>query len=297
MSTKRIEVDVQALMPLIAAGRRKIINTKLVWKLKMAEVSIIIFCLICILVWMHEVYRSPVWKQIQEIEVFNDKPLFGKAGDYVGDTWWTEQTVSKVIAAETKFARCDVHTVRREDGSYISDWLFLEERNTVNVIVVNMAGQFVMFRQRKYGIEGETLSPVGGFIEGDETPIQAAKREAFEELGVGSPATLEHDTTENDHTTENDPDWIFLGKYRTAVNRGAGFSNFFLLKNAVPLVLDGGSHLYKGNTGDIESQTILLMNKDEIFDAISKAQFQEVKWTAALALSLLHLQEIVPLTS
>lgn len=220
-------------------------------------------------------------------------PLFGKMGSYTGSSWIKPETLSKIVAAETKFARCDVHTVRTEDGSIIKDWLFMEERNAVNVIVINEQGKFVIFRQKKYGIEGKTLSPVGGFIDDKETAYLAAKREVKEELGLGSPLDANESNPTSSVESLDDPDWIYLGMYRTMINRGGGFVSLFLLKNAVPLLPNGGTERYKG-IGDDESQELLLLTKEEILTEITKANFKEVKWTAALALSILHLENIIP---
>lgn len=115
------------------------------------------------------------------------------AAVYQGTPWRnTERTVSVETLGETKFARCDVHTVLGEDGrTVIDDWLFNEELPAVNVIVHTLEeNKYVVFRQRKYAIPGLTLSPVGGFIDGEESPVTAAKREVFEELGLGSRRTL-----------------------------------------------------------------------------------------------------------
>ena len=128
------------------------------------------------------------------------------------------------MLAETPYARCSVHTVAPEgwsgttgdgngdgttdergtaaaaaaaEAAVVNDWIFLEERSAVNVAVRMAAGggggggRFVLFRQEKYAIPGPTLAPVGGFVEDGESPFLAARREVFEELGVGSVATLE----------------------------------------------------------------------------------------------------------
>jgi len=282
MSTRRGQVDVQALMPLAAGGRMNIINESIINKIKIAQVSILIFCVISALFWMHEVYKSPIlWGEQDEVQSQSSSV-------YKGKPWVSSQTVSKVVLAETKFARCDMHTVRLEDGTLIKDWLFFEERSAINVIVINRKGQFVMFKQTKYALEGETFSPVGGFIDDGETPIQAAKREVKEELGLASRASINTQNT-NDAQSINDPDWVSLGSYRTAVNRGAGYTHLFLLKDAVPILPKGGTAYFNGS-GDSESQKIRFLSKNQVLDAMSKAQFQEVKWTAALGLSLLHLE-------
>ena len=68
--------------------------------------------------------------------------------------------VSIETKVETKFARCDVHTVMSEDGtSVVNDWLFLEEIDAVNIIVQTIDGEYVFFNQHKYAIPGKTLSP------------------------------------------------------------------------------------------------------------------------------------------
>merc|ERR1719253_1644305 len=55
---------------------------------------------------------------------------------YGGTLWHNERTVEVETLGETKFARCDVHTVMSEDGtSTIDDCIFLEELPAVNVIV------------------------------------------------------------------------------------------------------------------------------------------------------------------
>ena len=85
------------------------------------------------------------------------------AGKYKGHGWHnSERTISVSTIGETSFARCDLHTVKSEDGStVINDWLFLEEVNAVNIIVQTLKGQkFVVFEQQKYAIPSNTLSPV-----------------------------------------------------------------------------------------------------------------------------------------
>ena len=313
---------------------------------------------------------------------------------YKGTPWWNkERTLSVQTIGETKFARCDLHTVKVGDDNndnnkntmqVIDDWLFLEEMNAVNVAVM-MSGDdgdigrngdgieqqqqqqqeqqherrrmvFPVFEQHKYAIPGTTLSPVGGFIDENESPWDCAKREVFEELGVGSKTTHQqlqaillqntanqaaHHTTANNaavHTTDTtdrirnaytllpnskrrmdeynlaigdvintdtaadhedadhevDPDWIYLGRYRSAANRGAGFIYTYLLKNAVPLLPNGGTAAYTLSTGDDEAQRIKVFTHDELQTAVFQGRFQEVKWTTTYALSLLHLNNNPP---
>ena len=251
---------------------------------------------------------------------------------YKGKTWHTSQTISVETIGETKFAKCDIHTVISEDGkSTIDDWLFLEEVDAVNIIVQTIDNQFVIFNQYKYAIPGSTLSPVGGFIDEGESPLTSAKREVLEELGLGSKQTaqLVKDTkgdNENLHldvqsisnivvndahvndppivddyglldgqskSTSDDTDWVYLGRYRTAANRGGGFLYSYLLKNAIPLVPNGGTTKYQGS-GDDEKQEILYLSEEEVMNTLSKGRFQEVKWAATFALAMLHIKDGMP---
>jgi 8-oxo-dGTP pyrophosphatase MutT (NUDIX family) len=244
--------------------------------------------------------------------------LFSNNGSYKGTPWRTDRTIHVQTVAETKFARCDVHTVASEDGSsQINDWVFMEEMDAVNIIVMTAHDQlFPVFRQGKYAIPGETLSPVGGFVDAGEAPFESARREVMEELGLGSRVTLKamqkeegentnekaafaairkrERTVDDFHLAEGDTseaevDWVFLGRYRTAANRGGGFIYTYLLKNAVPIVAGGGTTTYQ-MTGDDESQEIVLLSLEQIKNHMTQGHFQEVKWAATIALALLHLQ-------
>jgi hypothetical protein len=180
----------------------------------------------------------------------------------------------------------------------INNWLFLEELSAVHVIVHMLEqNKYVVFRQRKYAIPGETLSPVGGFINDQdednnyaESPLTAANREVLEGLGLGSRRTLrtireaskgggggggvyDNGRSVRDVRTmrkkkkstivlevediakiivdssgpamydeyglmdgfartvpnvDYDADWVYLGRYRTAANRGGGFIYSYL---------------------------------------------------------------------
>lgn len=243
-------------------------------------------------------------------------------GAYTGTLWKTNETVGKKLLGETPYARCDVHSVMAPDGkSIVNDWIFMEERNAVNVAVVTKEGKFLVFQQYKYAIPGVTYSPVGGFINNGESPFDAARREVQEELGVGSKQTLsflkaggklslsketkanpfgtagnsverdEFGLAQGDVPKQERENWVYLGRYRTMANRGGGFLYSYLLMNAVPLVPDGGTPKYL-STGDAESQKLLLLSKKEIAKAVARGDFKEIKWAATMSLSLLHMQTL-----
>ena len=229
---------------------------------------------------------------------------------YTGSSWVSERTISRQVIADTPFARCEIHKVRTEDGaSVINDWLWFDEKDAVNVAVRNENGRFVLMRQKKYGLKGTTLSPVGGMVEDGETAFEAAKREVFEELGMGSRRTLQmmkkHEIEpplpqrgeavpskggEDGSVPSDEPDWHYFGVYRTAANRGGGKSHLYLLNNAIPLLPDGGTSSFRP-VGDGEEQKILHMTVEETKNALKQAEFKEIKWAATMSFAILQLQD------
>lgn len=71
-----------------------------------------------------------------------------------------------------------------------------------------------------------------------------------------------------------------------AANRGAGMIHLFLARNAEKEV---GSIVH--NTADFESQKVIMLSKSELKSAVLAGKFKEVKWTAAIALALLLLED------
>ena len=65
------------------------------------------------------------------------------------------------------------------------------------------------------------------------------------------------------------------------------------MKNAIPLVPNGGTTKYQGS-GDNEKQEIFFLSEVEVMNALSKGRFQEVKWAATFALAMLHIKDGMP---
>ena len=193
------------------------------------------------------------------------------AGRYTGLQWHKEnQTIRSRTIVETPFARVQMHTVRSEDGRRtVEDWMWVDERDHVNVLVRRKDSQlFSVFRQSKYGIHGSSLAPVGGFINDGESALAAAQRELNEELGLRA----------------DEAQWHRLGSYRVMVNRGGGTLHSFFADQAEPVDVREASD-------DAESQQLLHLSEHALLDALISGEFQEVKWTATVALALLRLRQ------
>lgn len=195
----------------------------------------------------------------------------GKKNQYKGvDFWNPGKTLAVKTLYETPFARFQIHTVQA-GKNIIKDWLWCDEMDHINVVVQEQkTGKFVIFRQTKYAIPGPpTLAVVGGFLEPGETSLDAARRELKEELQMES------------------EEWVSLGKYRAAVNRGGGYTHAFLAKNAVEIT---DKSLEVKGQADLEQQEVLRCTEEELLQYALDGKFGEVKWAATVALSLLKLR-------
>ena len=155
------------------------------------------------------------------------------------------------------------HTVELPDGHVIPNWPWVITPDYVNVVTTTEEGLFICFRQVKYGIEGTTLSVVGGYVNEGEEPLAAAKRELLEETGYEA------------------PDWLSLGSYLVDPNRGIATGHLFLAKNA--------RYVTPRDADDLEEQELLLLTREEIENAIEKGEIKVLAWAAAVALALRHL--------
>ena len=169
------------------------------------------------------------------------------------------------ILEKPPFLIVENHEVELPDGQVIPDWSWIITPDFVNVVAITEENKFLCFRQMKYGIEGVSLAPVGGFIEPNETPLAAARRELREETGYEA------------------SEWIDLGHFRVDPNRGAGTGYLWLARGAYQVT--------DSSAGDLEEQMLLLLHQSEVERALAVGEFKVMAWTASLALALLYLQK------
>lgn len=172
---------------------------------------------------------------------------------------YTRQTVLD----EKPWLTVEHHTVELPDGRRIPDWPWIITPDYINVVAVTESGQFICFRQVKYGIEGDTLAVVGGYISDGEKPLEAAKRELREETGYES------------------NDWVSLGSYLVDPNRGIATGHLFLARQA--------RYVMPRNADDLEEQELLLLTQAELENALQNGEIKVLAWAAAVAFALRHL--------
>jgi ADP-ribose pyrophosphatase len=166
----------------------------------------------------------------------------------------------KVLIEQRPWMVVEHHTVELPDGRLIPEWPWIIMPNYVNVVAVTKVGEFICFKQVKYGLEGTTLAIVGGFMEKGEEPLTAAKRELLEETGYES------------------TDWVPLGSYRVDPNRGIAMGNLFLARNA--------HYVTPRNADDLEEQEIIFLTRAEVESALAGGEFKVLAWAAAVAFAL-----------
>lgn len=158
----------------------------------------------------------------------------------------------------------EARVVELPDGRVIDDWPWVESREFANVVAVTEDGLFLVFRQTKFAVAGLTLGPVGGYLEPDEDPLEAAKRELLEETG---------------HEAAN---WTSLGRYPVDGNRGCGVGYLYLAK--------GARKVAEPSADDLEEQELLTMTRDEVEAALLAGRFGVLSWAAVVALAFLRLR-------
>ena len=169
------------------------------------------------------------------------------------------------ILEHSKYLTVEEHVVELPDGQVIKNWPWVITPDFVNVVAITAKGDFLCFRQTKYGVEGTSLAPVGGYIELDEDPLSAAKRELLEETGYEA------------------SEWHSLGSYRVGANRGFAMAYFYLARDA--------TYVAEPVADDLEEQHLLYLSRAEVETALTRGEFKALPWSAVVALALRHVED------
>ena len=177
---------------------------------------------------------------------------------------WKTKT-RQIVLDDRPWLIVEHHTVELPDGRQIPNWPWVITPDYINVVAMTEDERFICFRQVKYGIEGTTLSVVGGYINEGEAPLAAAKRELLEETGYES------------------NNWFSLGSFLVDPNRGIATGHLFLARQA--------RYVTPRDADDLEEQELLLLTREEIENAIEQGEIKVLAWAAAVAFALRHLKK------
>jgi 8-oxo-dGTP pyrophosphatase MutT (NUDIX family) len=101
------------------------------------------------------------------------------------------QRLWKTLASE-QILHTPYLKIRREEvilpgGHVIPDYYIIENRGWAGIVPYTSDGRFLLNQQYKHGIGLEVLEfPAGGIDDGEDDPIEAAKRELMEESGYSA---------------------------------------------------------------------------------------------------------------
>ena len=171
----------------------------------------------------------------------------------------------RTILNHSQYLEVESHTIELPDGQVISDWPWVISPDYVNVLAITAEGKYICFHQTKYGVEGTSLAPVGGYMDPGEEPLDAAKRELLEETGYEA------------------PEWISLGGYRVDANRGLNTAYFYVAREARCVT--------ERHADDLEEQQLLLLSHAEMDAALEGGEFKVLPWAAIVAAGLRYIEK------
>lgn len=99
------------------------------------------------------------------------------------DRKWEILSSEYLIRRPWLTARRDM--VRLPNGTVHDEYYVLEYPDWVNVIALTSDGHFLMERQYRHGLQWTGYELCAGVCEAGEAPLEAAKRELYEETGYG----------------------------------------------------------------------------------------------------------------
>lgn len=187
-------------------------------------------------------------------------PLVGSEDPAHRSDWVVESTTS-ILRREPWIEVFEEH-IRLPDGRLVDDFYTIKLRNFVVVAPFTEDGRLVLVRHYRHGPGRMTHSLPSGFIEGDETPAEAARRELLEETGYEAEA------------------WSELGSWVVDGNRRCGVEHVFLAT--------GARHVAEPTADDLAESTVELMTTDEAVQKVWRGDVSELASAAGLALALLR---------
>ena len=175
------------------------------------------------------------------------------------------KTLSRTtILDHSIFLRVENHVIELPDGRILDKWPWVISRDFVNVIPINADGKLLVFRQEKYGYEGISIAPVGGYLEPGESPLEAARRELLEEMGYQA------------------GEMIPLNATLMAPNLGFATGNPYIARQL--------EYVGAQESDDLEEQELVEITLDELEAAMLNDEIKVTSWYASFANALIWLR-------
>lgn len=172
------------------------------------------------------------------------------------------QVLKQTVLYESQWLRLLMEHVRLPNRVEIEDFYRIEMIPYVMMFAVDREGCVAMVEHYKHGPQLVSLELPAGYIE-NENPLETAKRELLEETGLVS------------------EEWVYLGKFFKDGNRGCGWVNGFLARNA--------EHTNQLHHEATEIMTIHFKPLDDVYNLWCQGNISNVSSLGIIGRSLLEL--------
>ena len=190
-------------------------------------------------------------------------PVIG-SGDPASRSDWVVESTTSILRREPWIEVFEEH-IRLPDGRLVDDFYSIRLPDFVVVAPVTEDGRLVLVRHYRHGPRRVTHSLPSGFIEGAESPGEAAKRELLEETGYAA------------------GEWSALGSYVVDGNRRCGLEHVFLAT--------GVRCVSEPSSADLAESTVELIKLEEATETLRRGDISELASAAGLSLALLKISE------
>jgi ADP-ribose pyrophosphatase len=170
------------------------------------------------------------------------------------------ETLHSQTVLDHPFLKVEMETVRLPGGQIIENRPIVNTLDYVMVVAQDESNQLLILEGYKHGLGRSSWQVVGGYIEPNEDPAQAAKRELLEEAGYTS------------------DDWINLGTFVVDANRRSGWAHIFLARHARPTT--------KAESDDLEQVEPRWIMPQEAKAALTDGRVAIISTAVAIALAL-----------
>ena len=131
------------------------------------------------------------------------------------------------------------------------------------ILPITVDNEFIIIKQYRESLDDFSIELPAGFIEQNEKPIDAAKRELFEETG---------------YTSKN---FQYLGIGRLMINRTNSIQHLFVAKEAT-----------KKSSPTEKNTKVIKLTQDKLFDLIMKDEFVQLSGQGLILKYLIYNKNI-----
>jgi len=156
-------------------------------------------------------------------------------------------------------------TVRREDGTIISDYYTIDQRDFAVIFAQISDDEILCIRHYKHGAKRVNLGLPAGYLEPGESPVAAAKRELLEETGFVA------------------QEWQRLGAYVVDGNRGCGNVHVFFARHLVKK--------QEPNPDDLETISLETIRLDDLPALLLNGEIATLGAAIGISLGLLKVKQ------